>query len=89
MELLDTSGAYTKSYDFVREYVAETSQVDFVPHREELAVDYAEDSEIDVKYDRGTEQTCGAISPQGGGGEDQRTSAQRHNSPLSAPEYPL
>lgn len=38
----------TKSYDFVREYVAETSQVDFVPHREELAVDYAEESEIDV-----------------------------------------
>ena len=39
----------TKSYDYVREYVAETAQVDFVPKREAIEIEYKDDTEIDVQ----------------------------------------
>lgn len=38
----------TKSYDFVREYMSETSKIDFVPPREAIQIDYEQDKSIDV-----------------------------------------
>lgn len=45
----------TKSYDFVREYVTETAQVDFVPPRREISIDYEDDMEIDVSLFDGSQ----------------------------------
>ncbi|MEL6254053.1 MAG: 2-oxoacid:ferredoxin oxidoreductase subunit beta [Bacteroidota bacterium] len=44
----------TKSYEFTREYITATAKMDFVPKREEITVDYEDDSSIEVELHDGS-----------------------------------
>lgn len=45
----------TKSYDYVREHIASTSALDFVPSQEEITTDYAEGTSKTVRMHDGSE----------------------------------
>ena len=44
----------TKSYDFTREYMEATAAMDYVPHRDEITVDYAKGKSVDVELHDGS-----------------------------------
>lgn len=54
----------TKSYDYVRDHMEATSVFDFVPVKEEIAVDYAEGSEKQVELHDGSTILLSKLNPQ-------------------------
>lgn len=44
----------TKSYEFTREYMAATAKLDYVPKREEIQIEYAENTSIEVELHDGS-----------------------------------
>lgn len=53
----------TKSYDYVRDHIEVTSEFDFVPVREEIAVDYAEGSQKTVTLHDGSQIQLSKLNP--------------------------
>lgn len=53
----------TKSYDFVRDHIAATSVLDFVPEQEEITVDYEEGSSANVKLHDGSVIALRKLAP--------------------------
>ncbi len=54
----------TKSYDYVREYMQQTAQVDFVPPRKALSVDYDQDQSMEVTLFDGSEILLTKLKPE-------------------------
>jgi len=54
----------TKSYDYVRDHIEATSEVDFVPEKEEILVDYKEGSAADVKLHDGSVIELRKLAPE-------------------------
>jgi 2-oxoglutarate/2-oxoacid ferredoxin oxidoreductase subunit beta len=44
----------TKSYDYVREHNEAVNRIDFIPHKQEIVVDYAEGQVVEVEQHDGT-----------------------------------
>lgn len=44
----------TKSYEFTREYMAETAKMDFVPEQEEILIDYEDNTTLEVELHDGS-----------------------------------
>lgn len=53
----------TKSYDFVREHLDATSSVDFVPHQEEIKVQYEAGKQVDVELHDGSLLRLDKLAP--------------------------
>ena len=53
----------TKSYDFVREHIAATSEFDFVPREEEITVAYDEGSHTEITLHDGSRLHLSKLSP--------------------------
>ncbi len=53
----------TKSYDFVRDHIAATSVLDFVPEQEEITVEYEEGSSADVALHDGSVIALRKLAP--------------------------
>lgn len=53
----------TKSYDFVRDHIEMTSVLDFVPHQEEILVDYEEGSTASVSLHDGSKVLLSKLAP--------------------------
>ncbi len=53
----------TKSYDFVREHLEATAMIDFVPHKEEITVDYKEGLSANVTLHDGSLIRLHKLSP--------------------------
>ena len=54
----------TKSYDYVREHIAATSVLDFVPEEEEITVDYPEGESADVQLHDGSTIALRKLAPE-------------------------
>lgn len=54
----------TKSYDFVRQHIAATSEIDFVPEMEEITVSYEEGKAASVKLHDGSMIELRKLSPE-------------------------
>lgn len=53
----------TKSYDFVRDHIESTSVLDFVPHQEEITVDYPEGAGANITLFDGSVLNLQKLSP--------------------------
>ena len=53
----------TKSYDFVRDHLDATSSIDFVPHQEEIQVQYEAGKQVDVELHDGSTLRLDKLSP--------------------------
>ncbi len=53
----------TKSYDFVREHMEVTSSIDFVPHKDEITVDYQPGHRMDVELHDGSVLKLDKLAP--------------------------
>lgn len=53
----------TKSYDFVREHIEATSEVDFVPHRKEISVQYEAGKQVDIELHDGSTLHLEKLAP--------------------------